>query len=95
MMQGSTTHHSEHESVENTPYSVICGASSISQGYISYLDQQGFSHDLNATLVLLLDIPCGIALQRMEATGTAAQQVVVITGLLQIFARTAFANKCS
>lgn len=79
MMQDSTTRYSKHESAETIPFSIVCGASSISQGYVDYLDQQGFSHDLNATLVLLLDVPRGIALQRLEAVGTATHHVVVIT----------------
>lgn len=78
-MQDPTTHYPKDESPKTISFSVVCGASSISRGYVDYLKQQGFSHDLNATLVLLLDVPRGIALQRMEAVGTATHHVVVVT----------------
>lgn len=68
-----------HKSAEAISFSVFCGEPSITEGYISSLAQQGFSHTVNARLVLILDIPRGLALQWMEGRDTTEQRVVTIT----------------
>jgi DNA-binding CsgD family transcriptional regulator len=66
-------------SPQRAAFAVVCGAPAIAQSLVAALEGQGFSHDAEAAIAILLDIPRGFALQEIAAPWARGRRLIVMT----------------
>lgn len=71
--------HDRPRSSHSSAFAILCGAPAIAQTAINNLEYHGLRHDPEATAILILDTPCGFALNALETLELPARRVMVVT----------------
>lgn len=61
-----------------TDFTLSCGFVTVAEATVCNLEAQGWIYNAQARLLLIIDMPVGFALQRLESGSTLEQQKVVV-----------------